>query len=129
MTRIPPSTAKSEHWEGDALVVNTIAIDESSGSATWKYPSDQEHVSERYTLPRKNYMIHEVTIEDPKMLTKPWHSAPHRFTLSITDEPWASGTAELSRMKRSSASRNSGSSWESEGEDEGRGAVSKAPYL
>jgi len=84
------------HWEGDVLVIDTIAIDERVwNSATWRYHSDQEHVIERYSRPSKNYLIHEVTIEDPKMLAKPWHSAPHRFTLSITNEPlgeWYCGT-------------------------------------
>lgn len=76
------------HWEGDVLVIDTIAIDERVwNGATWRFHSDQEHVIERYSRPSKNYLIHEVMIEDPKVLTNPWHSAPHRFTLSITNEP------------------------------------------
>ena len=70
------------HWEGDTLVVDVIAIDEQ----TWNdregwFHSDQEHVVERLTRPSLNYLIYQVTIEDPKVLTKPWTSAPHTWTL------------------------------------------------
>ncbi|HZP33518.1 MAG TPA: hypothetical protein VFB23_09180 [Candidatus Acidoferrales bacterium] len=76
------------HWEGDVLVIDTIAIDERVwNSATWRFHSDQEHVIERYSRPSKNYLTYEVTIDDPKVLTKPWRSAPHRFTLSVNKEP------------------------------------------
>lgn len=76
------------HWEGDTLVIDTVAIDERVwNSATWRYHSEQEHVIERYTRPSMNYLVYQVTIEDPKVLTKPWVSAPHRFSLSVTHEP------------------------------------------
>ena len=38
-------------------------------------------MTERYTRPSMNYLIVEVTVEDPKVLTKPWQSAPRRWTL------------------------------------------------
>src|SRR5579862_8617416 len=70
------------HWDGDTLVIDTIAIDEK----TWNdmqgwFHSDEEHVVERLTRPSLNYLIYQVTIEDPKVLTKPWTSAPHTWTL------------------------------------------------
>ena len=37
---------------------------------------------ERFTRPSMNYLTYQVTIEDPKVLTKPWTSAPHRYTLN-----------------------------------------------
>jgi len=69
-------------WEGDTLVVDTIAIDER----TWNdfkgwFHSDQEHVIERFTRPDLNHLFVQVTIEDPKVLTKPWTSAPRMWTL------------------------------------------------
>ena len=70
------------HWEGDTLVVDTIAIDER----TWNdfkgwFHSDQEHVIERFTRTDLNHLFIQVTIEDPKVLTKPWTSAPRMWTL------------------------------------------------
>jgi len=70
------------HWERDTLVIDTIAIDERTwnNSAGW-FHSDQQHVIERITRPSMNYLIYQVTIEDPKVLTKPWTSAPRRYSL------------------------------------------------
>jgi len=74
------------HWEGDTLVIDVIAIDER----TWNnfigwFHSDQEHVIERLTRPSENYLIYQVTIEDPKVLTKPWTSAPRQWSLGHED--------------------------------------------
>ena len=74
------------HWDGDALVIDVIAIDER----TWNdfvgwFHSDQEHVIERLTRPSENYLNYQVTIEDPKVLTKPWTSAPRQWSLSHED--------------------------------------------
>jgi len=76
----------SAHWEGETLVIDVIAIDER----TWNnflgwFHSDQEHVIERLTRPSENYLIYQVTIEDPKVLTKPWTSAPRTWTLGHED--------------------------------------------
>jgi len=70
------------HWEGDTLVVDTISIDDR----TWNdfigwFHSDQEHVIERFSRPDSNHLYVQVTIEDPKVLTKPWTSAPRVWTL------------------------------------------------
>lgn len=70
------------HWDGDTLVIDTVAIDER----TWNnfvgwFHSDQEHVVERITRSSKNYLTYQVTIEDPKVLTKPWTSAPRTWSL------------------------------------------------
>jgi len=70
------------HWEGDTLVIDTIAVDER----TWNnfvgwFHSDQEHVVERISRPSVNYLTYQVTIEDPKVLTKPWTSAPRTWSL------------------------------------------------
>lgn len=70
------------HWEGDTLIIDTIAIDER----TWNnfvgwFHSDQEHVVERISRPSMNYLSYQVTIEDPKVLTRPWTSAPRTWSL------------------------------------------------
>ena len=69
-------------WEGDTLVVDTIAIDERTwNNFTGWFHSDQEHVIERFTRPDLNHLFIQVTIEDPKVLTKSWTSAPRMWTL------------------------------------------------
>jgi len=70
------------HWDGDTLVIDTIAVDER----TWNnfvgwFHSDQEHIVERISRPSMNYLTYQVTIEDPKVLTKPWTSAPRMWSL------------------------------------------------
>ena len=70
------------HWDGDTLVIDTVAIDERVWNGEqWQFHSDQEHVIERITRPSMNYLTYQVTIEDPKVLTKPWTSAPRRYSL------------------------------------------------
>ena len=41
---------------------------------------------ERFRRPSVNYLEHQFTIEDPKVLTKPWTSAWRTYTLSANDE-------------------------------------------
>jgi hypothetical protein len=70
------------HWEGDTLVIDTVGIDER----TWNnlngwFHSDQEHVVERISRPSMNYLHYQVMIEDPKVLTKPWNSPVHTWSL------------------------------------------------
>ena len=73
------------HWEGDTLVVDTIAVDgrvSNFGTPRWLH-SDQEHVIERFSRPSMNYLIYQVTVDDPIVLARSWVSAPHRWSLSI----------------------------------------------
>ena len=42
-----------------------------------------EHISR----PSMNYLVYQVTIEDPKVLTKPWNSAARHWSLSRNHEP------------------------------------------
>jgi hypothetical protein len=78
------------HWEGDTLVVDTIGIDERmrnisvgrpGDAAAWSH-SEKEHVIERFSRPSKNYLMYQVTVEDPVVLTKPFTSAPLAWTLA-----------------------------------------------
>jgi hypothetical protein len=71
------------HWEGDTLVIDVIAMDERSWNTVdgW-FHSDQQHVIERLSRPDMNHLIYQVTIEDPKVLTKPWTSVPRHWSLS-----------------------------------------------
>jgi hypothetical protein len=61
------------HWEGDTLVVDVIGFNDM----TWIGPvgsfhSEAMHVTERYTRVDYNRINYEATVEDPKVLTKPW---------------------------------------------------------
>jgi hypothetical protein len=74
------------HWDGDTLVIDVISIDERTwNNFTGWFHSDQEHVIERIKRPSKNYLVVQVTIEDPKVLTKSWTSAPRVWTLGHED--------------------------------------------
>lgn len=72
------------HWEGDTLVVDIIGLDTHTwlpGAPGW-FPSDALHVTERFSRPNVNTLIYRATIEDPKVLTKPWTSVPRTFTFA-----------------------------------------------
>jgi hypothetical protein len=70
---------ETAHWEGDTLVIDTISIDER----TWH--SDALHVIERLRRPSLNYLEYQYTLEDPKVLTKPWTSAWRTYSLGNED--------------------------------------------
>jgi hypothetical protein len=44
--------------------------------------SEKEHVIERFSRPSKNYLMYQVTVEDPVVLVKPFVSAPRAWTLA-----------------------------------------------
>jgi hypothetical protein len=74
------------HWDGDTLVIDVVGIDERTwNNFTGWFHSDQEHVVERISRPSMNYLVYQVTIEDPKVLSKPWTSAPRVWTLGQED--------------------------------------------
>ena len=73
-------------WEGDTLVIDVIGLDERTwNNFTGWFHSDQEHVVERISRPSMNYLVHQVTIDDPEVLAKPWTSAPRVWTLGHED--------------------------------------------
>jgi len=60
-------------WEGDTLVVDVTDFNDQ----TWfdragNFHSDALHVIERYTPVSPYHLMYEVTIEDPKVFTRPW---------------------------------------------------------
>jgi len=60
-------------WEGNTLVVDVIHFND----LTWfdragNFHSTDLHVIERYTPTGPDHMRYEVTIEDPKVFTRPW---------------------------------------------------------
>ena len=70
-------------WEGDTLVVDVIGFNEKSWLDPAGHPhSDALHLIERYRLTDAQHVAYEVTIDDPKMYTKPWKS-----TMVFTRKP------------------------------------------
>ena len=60
-------------WEGETLVVDVTSFN----GQTWfdragNFHSDALHVVERYTAISPDALMYEVTIEDPKVFTRPW---------------------------------------------------------
>jgi hypothetical protein len=63
-------------WEGNTLVVDVTNFNDQ----TWfdhagNFHSDALHVVERYTPAGPDKIMYEVTIEDPKVFTRPWKMA------------------------------------------------------
>jgi hypothetical protein len=93
------STAR---WEGDTLVVESIGFDDRTFILPngW-FHSDQLRVTERYSRPSMNYLIVEVTVDDPEVLVEPWTSAPRRWTLtnSPINEFYCTNNRELEELE------------------------------
>jgi hypothetical protein len=61
-------------WEGDTLVVDVIHFNDQ----TWfdragNFHSDALHLTERFTLTDRDHISYAVTVEDPKVFTRPWN--------------------------------------------------------
>ncbi len=61
------------HWEGDTLVVEVS----DHNDKTWfdmagNFHSDALHLTERYTMLDPDTIQYEVTIQDPKVFSRPW---------------------------------------------------------
>ena len=73
----PPADTWMGHsvgrWEGDTLVVNVTSFNDK----TWfdragNFHSDALRLVERFTLRTPDVIQYDVTIEDPKVFTRPW---------------------------------------------------------
>jgi len=61
------------HWDGDTLVVDVIGFNDRTWLAgTGTFHSEVLHVTERYRRVDRDRIDYEVTMDDPKVLTKPW---------------------------------------------------------
>jgi len=60
-------------WEGDTLVVDVVHFtDQTWFDRAGNFHSEALHLIERYTLIGPDHMNYEVTVEDPKVFTRPW---------------------------------------------------------
>jgi hypothetical protein len=76
------------HWEGDAFVVDVNNFTDD----TWmwaegrvSFHSDALHIVERYRRVDSNTLEIEATVEDPKVLTAPWHVPKQSLKLAPFD--------------------------------------------
>jgi hypothetical protein len=63
------------HWDGDTLVVDVTGFNDKTWlGPTGSFHSEALHVTERYTRVDYNTINYDVTMEDPNVFTKPWHT-------------------------------------------------------
>lgn len=77
------------HWEGDTLVVDTNNFTDNtwmSAEGRVSFHSDALHIIERYTRTNANTLEIEATVEDPKVLTKPWIVPKQTLVLAPFDQ-------------------------------------------
>jgi hypothetical protein len=60
-------------WDGDTLVTDVIHFN----AETWfdragNFHSDAMHLVERFTMLDRDHITYEVTVEDPKVFSRPW---------------------------------------------------------
>src|SRR4051812_22376011 len=60
------------HWEGDTLLVDTVALHPNSFIEGFTPHSDAMTVKERIRLTGPGVLEDRITVTDPKALTKPW---------------------------------------------------------
>jgi hypothetical protein len=79
MGKVPPPPVDSwmgqsgGSWDGDTLVVDSTGFnDQSWFDRAGNFHSEALHVVERFTPVHPNLLDYEVTIEDPKVFTRPW---------------------------------------------------------
>ena len=60
-------------WDGDTLVVDvTGMVEDTWFDSAGNFHSDALHLVERYTPTSPDSLLYEVTVEDPKVFTRPW---------------------------------------------------------
>jgi hypothetical protein len=88
---VPPSNRGDAigHWEGDTLVVDKNNFTDTSwiyAEGRVSYHSDALHMVERYRRVDANTLEIEATLEDPKVLTKPWVVPKQTLVLAPFDQ-------------------------------------------
>jgi hypothetical protein len=89
------------HWEGDTLVVDTVALHPDSFIEGFTPHSDQMTVKERIRFISPGVLEDHITVIDPKALTKPWETVKtYRKAMPGNDELREFACAEgLDRVK------------------------------
>jgi len=64
-------------WDGNTLIVDTIGFNDETWLDDGGFPHTESlHITERYTRVDMDQINYDVTIEDPKVLTRPWTIHP-----------------------------------------------------
>lgn len=72
-------------WEGDTLVTSVKALDVHQWVGEQGFfISDAAQITERFRRPDSNTLLYQYTVDDPKVLTKPWTSPERRLTVSLS---------------------------------------------
>lgn len=87
----PPSNRGDAvaHWDGDTLVVDKNNFTDTSwisAEGRVSFHSDALHMVERYRRVDANTLEVEATLEDPKVLTKPWVVPKQTLVLAPFDQ-------------------------------------------
>lgn len=88
---VPPSYRGDAigHWEGDTLVVDKTNFADNnwiSAEGRVSFHSDALHIVERYTRTGPKTLEIEATLEDPKILAKPWIVPKQTLVLAPFDQ-------------------------------------------
>ena len=93
------------HWEGNSLVVETRGFRDDLWADTWGSPmSDQAKMTEKFTRKTFYSMDIDVTIDDPKVYTKPFTVTLNEVLeadTELADEFCAEGEKDYDRLQRS----------------------------
>jgi len=110
---VPPSYRGDAvgHWDGDTFVVDkTNFTDDTWISAEGRvsFHSDALHTVERYRRVDANTLEIEATLEDPKVLTKPWVVPKQTLTLAPFDQiiQLACSDDDIEGFKESAPAKN-----------------------
>ena len=60
------------HWEGDTLVIDTIAVKTRTNTSTARRRCRKAHYVQRIRIDEPDHLVDDMTIEDPTTLTLPW---------------------------------------------------------
>ena len=87
----PPSSRGESigRWDGDTLVVDTANFSDRNwmhAEGEVSFHSDALHIVERYHRINKDTMEVDATIEDPKVLSKPWKVPTQTLKLAPFDQ-------------------------------------------
>lgn len=112
---VPPSNRGDAvgRWEGDTLVVDKTNFTDSnwmSAEGRVSFHSDALHIVERYRRVDANHLEIEATVEDPKVLTKPWIVAKQTLQLAPFDQilELACSAGDTPALIDAAAQQNSG---------------------
>jgi hypothetical protein len=83
-------------WDGNTLVVDVTSLNAKNWlDQVGNFFSDNVHVVERFTMAAANIIDYEVTIDDPKVFTRPWKiRLPFRRARLDANDPYSNETWE-----------------------------------